>query len=70
MVIADIGLRKLAQLLAGLTEVTGREINPHVMSMSEYRRRVQSHDHFAANVLKGPRLFVIGDSDEFERLGE
>lgn len=70
MVIGDIGLRKLAQLLAGLGDVTGREINPHVMSISEYKRRVQAQDHFATNVLKGPRLFVIGDSDEFERLGE
>jgi predicted nucleotidyltransferase len=70
MVIADIGLRKLAPLLAGLADVTGREINPHVMSISEYRRRVQAQDHFATNVLKGPRLFVIGDRDEFERLGE
>ncbi len=70
MVIGDIGLRDLAGLLAGLPEVIGREINPHVMSKSEYRKRVENQDHFAVNVLKGPRLFVIGDKDEFETMGK
>ncbi len=70
MVIGDIGLRDLAVLLAGVPEIVGRDINPHVMPISEYLKRIANQDHFAVNVLKGPRLFVIGDADEYEAMGE
>ena len=70
MVIGDTGLRELSNLLAGLTDTIGREINPHVMTKSEYRRRRQDQDHFTSRVLEGPKLFVIGNADELEAMGK
>lgn len=70
MIIGDIGLRAVSRLLSGVSEKIEREINPHVMTRKEYISRRISGDHFVLNVLKGPKLFVKGDQNEFEELGE
>lgn len=70
MIIGDIGLRAVSRLLSGVSEKIEREINPHVMTRKEYLSRRISGDYFVLNVLKGPKLFVKGDQNEFEELGE
>ena len=70
MVIGNLGLRKLTALLSGASEQVGREINPHVMSNSEYRKRIHAGDHFVTGVLSGPKLFVLGTQDDLEGLGK
>ena len=70
MIIGDIGLRAVSRLLSGVSEKIEREINPHVMTRKEYISRRISGDHFVLNVLKGPKLFVKGDQNKFEELGE
>lgn len=69
MIIGDIGLREVSRLLSGVTERIEREISPIVMSRSEYLKRKGSDDHFVHNVISGRRLFIKGDSDEFEAMG-
>lgn len=69
MVIGDLGLRKLSTLLSGVSEQLGREVNPHVMSRSEYRKRLAAGDHFVSGVLDGPKLLVLGTEDDLEGLG-
>ncbi len=51
-------------------ELHNREINPVVMSREEYLRRRRTDDHFVHNVINGTRLFIKGDPDEFEAMGE
>lgn len=53
-----------------LRSFIGREINPHVMLPSEYRKRLDVKDHFVTNVLRGTKLFVIGNEDDFEAMGK
>jgi len=53
----------------GASEQMGREINPHAMSLAEFRRRKRSGDHFLTSVLDAPKLFIIGDEDELAALG-
>lgn len=69
MVIGSIGLRSLTGLLSGVSHRLGREINPHVMSESEYRQRRKAGDHFVTNVLRGPKLFILGTEHDFEAMG-
>ena len=69
-VIGDIGLRKLAKLLHGMTDRLGREVNPHVLSPEEFFQKVQKRDHFVANVIGSKKVFVIGDESELKRLGK
>ena len=70
MVVGEIGLRKLAALLAGTAEALGREINPHVMSATEYKKRVRADDHFAIQVLSGEKLYVIGNDDDLGAMAQ
>jgi len=69
MVIGEIGLRDLSRRLSPVADQIGREINPHVMTTTEYRRRTAAEDHFVTQVLRGPKLLVMGDMDEPGALG-
>jgi predicted nucleotidyltransferase len=69
MVIGDLGLRALTALLSGISETLGREINSHVMTVTEYRKRNKAADHFVTRVLEGPKLFLVGAEHELEAMG-
>ena len=64
MVIGSIGLRKLSSLLSGVSEKIGREINPCVVSLSEFTKRRSAGDHFISRVLKEPKILIIGTEHE------
>ncbi len=69
MVIGDIGLRKLSSLLMEASQHLGREINPHILSDIEFRRRVGQRDHFLESVLRSDKIFVIGSAHDLETVG-
>ncbi|MFH1266025.1 MAG: nucleotidyltransferase domain-containing protein [Planctomycetota bacterium] len=70
MVIGNVGLRKLSSLLSEVTEQLGREVNPHVMTKTEYRKRSKKGDHFVTHVLDGPKFFIVGTERDFEAMGK
>lgn len=69
MVVGDIGLRKIAELLSGMGNRLGREVNPHVMSPAEFARRIREQDHFITSVLASSRIFAIGSEHDIEAMG-
>jgi len=69
MVIGSIGLRRLTQLLSGLGERLGREINPHTLTPEEFKARKKRRDPFLSTVLAGPMLIVKGDQNDLEAMG-
>lgn len=69
MVIGAVGLRALSSWLSGVSEQIGREINPHTMTMEEFRQRKQKGDHFLSNVLEAPKLFIIGNENDLAAMG-
>jgi DNA-binding transcriptional ArsR family regulator len=69
LVIGEVGLRQVTKLLAGTADKVGREINPHVFTPAEFRRRRNVADHFLKTVLSEPRIFVIGDEHELGTMG-
>jgi len=70
MVIGPISMRALAGRLSGVPQQVGRELNPSVMTESEFVKRRQAGDHFVSTVLSAPQLFVIGDADELAAMGK
>ena len=66
MVVSALSLRELSGSLLGATETIGREINIHVLTAAEYRKRVTRGDHFVTHVLGGPKLFVVGSQRDLE----
>jgi predicted nucleotidyltransferase len=69
MVIGRLGLRDLSGLLSGVEEKIGREVNPHVMSENEFRSRLKAKEHFMSNVLKEPKIFLIGSENDLKPMG-
>jgi DNA-binding transcriptional ArsR family regulator len=69
MVIGIISPTELALPLRRAREWLGREINPKVYTAAEFKRKRAGKDHFLAQVLNAPKLFVLGDSHELEKAG-
>jgi len=69
MVIGDVGLRTLSGWLSGASEQIGREVNPHVMTENEFRRRKHSRNHFLTHVLESEKLFIKGSEHDLEAMG-
>jgi predicted nucleotidyltransferase len=64
LIVGDIGLRDVTRLLSGADERIGREINPHVLTVEEFRRRRDDRDHFLTRVIESSKLFIIGSEHE------
>lgn len=64
MIIGDITLRELSGVLAGPRQSIGREINPYILRMDEFRDRCQKGEHFVTSVMATPHIFVKGSKDD------
>lgn len=65
IIIGDIGMRGASKLLSGPQEKFGREINPHVLSEDEFKKRIKNKDHFISNVINGEIKVIIGNINEY-----
>ena len=69
MVIGSIRLRPLSGLLSGISERIGREINPHVLSDAEFKKRQNEKDHFLTRVMESPKIFIAGNQNDLSAMG-
>ena len=69
LVVGEAMFQDVVSVLTGAQEGLGREINPTVYPPDEFRAKLAANHHFLTNVLKGPRLFVIGGDHELVSLG-
>ena len=67
LVIGDVRPAEVAEALAAMKP--RRTVNPKVYPMSEFRKKVADSPRFFPGFLSEPPLFVIGEADEFRRLG-
>jgi uncharacterized protein len=68
MVVGDVTFGDVVSALSAAQNQIGREINPTVYPIEEFRSKVTTDHHFIKTVLGGPKLFVVGDEHELERL--
>ncbi len=69
-VIGNISLRKISKLLRVSSEKIGREINTITMDEKEFIERKNNKEHFVTQVIESPKIMVIGNEDELEKLGK
>jgi predicted nucleotidyltransferase len=62
LVIGDVALAELARVLYPLQETLEREINPKLYRPAEWDRMVANEDAFARELLRKPRIALIGDA--------
>ena len=67
MVIADdLDYAELFSSLPDAEATLARTVNPNLMTCSEWQRKRDEPDSFAARVASQPALFVMGDADVLE----
>ena len=68
LVVGKATFGEIVSALHGAQETIGREVNPTVYPPTEFRSKVKAVNHFLRTVLKGPKVFLIGDERELARL--
>jgi hypothetical protein len=70
MIIGDISGRKISSAMIQSGNELNKEVNFNIFSFDEFSSRLKSNDHFINSIYKESKLFLIGDQNEFERLGK
>ncbi|MBA3254238.1 MAG: helix-turn-helix domain-containing protein [Pseudomonadota bacterium] len=67
MLIGKLGFAEATRLLAASEQLLGREVNPTLFSVAEFKRRAAT-EAFLQDVLHKSKVFLIGDDDELARI--
>lgn len=70
MVIGSCSFGDVVDAIHYSQDKLGREINPSVYPVDEFRKKAAGRHHFIKTVLNNPKIFLIGDEDELKRLAE
>ncbi|MFH1313518.1 MAG: nucleotidyltransferase domain-containing protein [Candidatus Eisenbacteria bacterium] len=68
LAVGTLSSREASRVLGGLGRKLGREFNPIVYTVEELRSRMKRESRFIEEVIRGPKIWLIGDEDELERL--
>jgi predicted nucleotidyltransferase len=68
MVLGDAPFSDIVSALSPAQKALGREINPTVFPVSEFRSQLVAGNHFLSSVMKEKRLLVLGTENELAKL--
>jgi DNA-binding transcriptional ArsR family regulator len=68
MVIGNCDFSEIVEALMVTQNRLGREVNPTVYPVDEFRKKLAVKHHFLQTVLKEPKIFLIGDENELAKL--
>jgi len=69
MVVGKATLDEVLSRLSTAEKGIGRSINPTVYSLAEFKSKLAAGNHFLTSVLKGQKVFLVGDEDELRKVG-
>jgi predicted nucleotidyltransferase len=69
MVVGKATLDEVLSRLSTVEKTIDRPINPTVYSVAEFKSKRTSGNHFLTAVLKGQKVFLLGDEDELRKMG-
>lgn len=61
LVLGDVSIGDVVDALAPAQDRLGREVNPSVFPVEEWRRLLVAGQHFPTRVAEAPKIFLIGD---------
>jgi len=70
MVIGEASFAEVSDVLGKAQKTIGREVNPSVYAPADLRAKLAARQHFLRTVLKGEKIFLIGDEHELGRLAK
>lgn len=68
MVIGDVSFTAVVEAVRNAESALRREINPTLYPPGEFRAKLAAGHHFLVSVLKGEKIFVLGDDHELGNL--
>jgi predicted nucleotidyltransferase len=68
LLVGEIGFAEAVAAMHAAQERIGREINPVVLSPSEFRNKAVNGDTFLAQVLNNEKLYLLGDEHDLGKL--
>jgi predicted nucleotidyltransferase len=66
--VGKISLREASKILGPVTSELGREFNPVVYPPGEFKKKAREKHHFINEVISGPKIWLIGNEIELEKL--
>src|SRR5437588_7094935 len=61
LIVGKVALEDVLARVGDVEASLGRAVNPTVYSSAEFKRRLASGNHFLNSVLRGEKVFLIGD---------
>jgi predicted nucleotidyltransferase len=68
--VGDLSLRETTKILGPVTSDLGREFNPVVYPPEEFKKKARENHHFINEVIRGPKIWLIGNEEELAQLVE
>jgi predicted nucleotidyltransferase len=69
MIVGKVTLEDVLTQLGDVEPSLGRAVNPTVYSAAEFKTKLASGNHFLNSVVRGDKVFLIGDEDELRKVG-
>jgi predicted nucleotidyltransferase len=69
MVIGAISLDEVLDAVGPVEKQLRRPVNPTIYSLEDVRARLREGNHFLQSLKKSKKVFLIGDEDEFRKVG-
>jgi uncharacterized protein len=69
MVVGEAALEQVLSRLSMVEKGIGRAINPTIYSVTEFKSKLAADNHFLTSVLKGKKVFLLGEEDELRKMG-
>jgi len=69
MVIGSISLDEVLDAVGPVEKQLRRPVNPTIYSLEDVRARLREGNHFLQSLQKSKKVFLIGDEDEFRKVG-
>jgi predicted nucleotidyltransferase len=68
LVIGSVPFAAVVEACHAGTQRLGREVNPVVMTKAAFQSKHRQGDRFVSRISREPKIFLIGDTDEFGKL--
>ncbi len=69
LIVGNTDFGSVIDSLNGVEKKLGRDVNAKLFSRREWNAKVRAGDAFAAEILKGPKIKLVGDVDESRKPG-
>ena len=68
LVVGNVAFEDIVANLQAAQKSLDREVNPTVYPLDEFKAKMRANHYFLASVLKGSKIYLIGDENELIRL--